>query len=79
MTIERILIVVLFLLAVRSEINFVKLANNHNGLTDAVAMLTLTICRNIKGFADDLDANMMMNIEDYRKMIKERERTNGND
>lgn len=78
MTIERILIAVLFLLMVRAEINFVKLAKSHNDLTDMIAILTLTVCTNIKGFADDLDANMMMHVDGYRKtkMMRERGRTN---
>ena len=39
MTIERILICVLFLLMVRMEINFVRLAKKHNGLTTAMGIL----------------------------------------
>lgn len=77
MTIERILIAVLFLLNVRTEIAMVKLIQKHNHLTKVISVLTVTLCKKIYGFADELDKNMKMNMDDYAKFIKER--TGGND
>lgn len=72
MTIERILICVLFLLNVRTEIAMVKLIQKHNHLTQVIAVLTVTLCKSIHGLADELDKNMMMSMDDYEKFVKER-------
>ena len=72
MTIERILIVVLFLLNVRTEVAMVKLIQKHNHLTQVISVLTVTLCKNIHGLADELDKNMMMSMDDYEKFVKER-------
>lgn len=72
MTIERILIVVLFLLNVRNEIAMVKLMQKHNHLTQVIAVLTVTLCKSIHGLADELDKNMKKSLDDYAEFIKER-------
>ena len=72
MTIERILIVVLFLLNVRTEIAMVKVIQKHNKLTKLTAVLTVTLCKNIHGLADELDKNMKKRVDDYEEFIKER-------
>lgn len=72
MTIERILIVVLFLLNVRTEVAMVKIIQKHNHLTQVIAVLTVTLCKGIHGFADELDKNMKKNVDDYEEFIKER-------
>lgn len=72
MTIERILIVVLFLLNVRTEVAMVKIIQKHNHLTQVIAVLTVTLCKDIHGFADELDKNMKKNVDDYEEFIKER-------
>lgn len=77
MTIERILIAVLFLLNVRNEIAMVKLIQKHNHLTQVIAVLTVTLCKSFRGFADELDKNMKKSVDDYKEFIKER--INGDD
>lgn len=72
MTIERILIVVLFLLNVRTEVAMVKLIQKHNHLTQVISVLTVTLCKNIHGLADELDKNMKMSVDDYLEFVKER-------
>lgn len=72
MTIERILIVVLFLLNVRTEVAMVKIIQKHNHLTQVIAVLTGTLCKNIHGLAEELDKNMKMSVDDYLEFIKER-------
>lgn len=72
MTIERILIVVLFLLNVRTEVAMVKIIQKHNHLTQVIAVLTVTLCKSIHGLADELDKNMKKNVDDYEEFIKER-------
>ena len=72
MTIERILIVVLFLLNVRNEVAMVKIIQKHNHLTQVIAVLTVTLCKGIHGLADELDKNMKKNVDDYEEFIKER-------
>ena len=72
MTIERILIVVLFLLNVRTEVAMVKIIQKHNHLTQVIAALTVTLCKGIHGLADELDKNMKKNVDDYEEFIKER-------
>lgn len=72
MTIERILIVVLFLLNVRTEVAMVKIIQKHNHLTQVISVLTVTLCKKIYGFADELDKDMRMSVDDYEKFVKER-------
>lgn len=72
MTIERILIVVLFLLNVRNEVAMAKVIHKHNRLTQMIAVLTGTLCKNIHGLAEELDKNMKMSVDDYLEFIKER-------
>lgn len=72
MTIERILIVVLFLLNVRNEVAMVKVIHKHNRLTQTVAVLAGTLCKNIHGLAEELDKNMKMSVDEYAEFLKER-------
>lgn len=72
MTIERILIVVLFLLNVKTETAMVKIIQKHNHLAQVIAALTVTLCKGIHGLADELDKNMKKNVDDYEEFIKER-------
>ena len=72
MTIERILIVVLFLLNVRNEVAMVKIIQKHNRLTQTVAVLTGTLCKNIHGLAEELDKSMKMSVDEYAEFLKER-------
>ncbi|MBR2554014.1 MAG: hypothetical protein IKE94_04035 [Aeriscardovia sp.] len=72
MTIERILIVVLFLLNVRTEVAMVKIIQKHNHLTQVIAVLTVTLCKSVHGLADELDKNMKKSVDNYAEFIKER-------
>ena len=72
MTIERILICVLFLLNVRNEVAMVKVIHKHNRLTQVVAVLSATLCKNIHGLAAELDKNMKMSVDEYAEFLKER-------
>lgn len=73
MTIERILICVLFLLMVRMEINFVRLAKKHNGLTTAMGMLMNVLSRHISGLADELDGKLRKIDDTYREYAERRD------
>lgn len=72
MTIERILIVVLFLLNVRNEVAMVKIIHKHNRLTQTVAVLAGTLCKNIHGLTEELDKNMKMSVDEYAEFLRER-------
>lgn len=72
MTIERILICVLFLLNVRTEVAMVKIIQKHKHLTQVIAVLTVTLCKSIHGLAGELDKNMKKTVDDYEEFIKER-------
>ena len=72
MTIERIFIVVLFLLNVRTEVAMVKIIQKHNHLTQVIAVLTVTLCKSVHGLADELDKNMKKSVDNYAEFIKER-------
>ena len=72
MTIERILIVVLFLLNVRTEVAMVKIIQKHNHLTQVITVLTVTLCKSVHGLADELDKNMKKSVDNYAEFIKER-------
>lgn len=72
MTIERILICVLFLLNVRTEVAMVKIIQKHNHLTQVIAVLTVTLCKSIHGLADEPDKNMKKSVDNYAEFIKER-------
>lgn len=74
MTIERILICVLFLLMVRMEINYVKLSRKHNGLTVAIGLMTNILEQHISGLTDELDETLRKNDRVYREYAERRDK-----
>jgi len=74
MTIERILICVLFLLMVRAEINYVKLSRKHNGLTVAIGLMTSILEQHINGLTDELDETLRKNDRVYREYAERRDK-----
>ncbi len=67
MTIERILIAVLFLLNVRTEIEFMRLAKKHNGLTTAFGMMAKLMEERFSGFMGELDSELKKHSRYYRE------------